>query len=109
MIKAVLFRKQGSLRGFEISGHAESGPYGHDLVCAAVSAVSIGTVHAVAKLCGFEPEIKQRGDGGYLAVTIPDHITGPNREKAEVLLEGMQVSLQSIEQEYHQYITLFYE
>lgn len=37
----------GSFRRVSISGHAMSGPYGHDLVCAGVSAVSIGALNAL--------------------------------------------------------------
>lgn len=55
-----------------VQGHAESGPYGHDLICAAVSALTIGLAVNVAEeddpvlclepgdaeiSCGFRPGI----------------------------------------------------
>ncbi|MCA1021723.1 ribosomal-processing cysteine protease Prp [Halobacillus litoralis] len=104
MIEVSMFRSQGNITGFEISGHAESGPYGHDLVCAAVSAVSFGTVNAIVSLCEFEPHVVQGGEGGYLKITLPDNLQEPVKTKAQTLLEGMQVSLQTIEQDYDQYI-----
>ncbi|RWZ59948.1 ribosomal-processing cysteine protease Prp [Halobacillus fulvus] len=106
MIKVTMFRAKGNLTGFEISGHAESGPYGHDLVCAAVSAVSFGAVNAVMSLCDIEPDIEQGGEGGYLKMTLPDDLSEEIRSKAEILLEGMQVSLETIEHEYQQYIQI---
>ncbi|MCA0969944.1 ribosomal-processing cysteine protease Prp [Halobacillus litoralis] len=107
MIKVTLFRSQGDLTGFEISGHAESGPYGHDLVCAAVSTASIGAVNAIAKLCDFEPDVKQAGEeGGYLKVMLPEGLPDEASYKAKLLLEGMQVTLESIEHEHHQYISI---
>ncbi|GGF06875.1 hypothetical protein GCM10010954_01670 [Halobacillus andaensis] len=106
MINVSMYRSQGHLSGFEISGHAESGPYGHDLVCAAVSAVSFGAVNAIISLCDIEPDITQGGEGGYLQVKLPLQIEQEALTKAQLLLEGMLVSLQSIENEYHEYIKI---
>lgn len=39
MIRAEVRRSGGEIRYLRVRGHAGSGPYGHDLVCAAVSAV----------------------------------------------------------------------
>jgi len=36
----VKIKQVSGLQTIKISGHAEAGPYGHDLVCAAVSALS---------------------------------------------------------------------
>ncbi len=33
------------ITSFKMTGHADSGPYGQDIVCAAVSALSISTKH----------------------------------------------------------------
>ncbi|WP_173916015.1 ribosomal-processing cysteine protease Prp [Halobacillus sp. Marseille-Q1614] len=106
MINVSLFRSEGELKGFEISGHAESGPYGHDLVCAAVSAVSFGAVNAIISICDIEPDITQGGEGGYLKVVLPDKLSEEILLKARLLLEGMQVSLQTIENEYQDYIKI---
>lgn len=106
MIKVTMFRTQGVITGFEVSGHAESGPYGHDLVCSAVSAVTFGSVNAVMKLCEIEPDVEQGGEGGYLKITLPDGLHDDVHDKAQVLLEGMQVSLETIEYDYDQYIKI---
>ncbi|KHE70602.1 ribosomal-processing cysteine protease Prp [Halobacillus sp. BBL2006] len=106
MIEVKMIRSNGAIAGFEISGHAESGPYGHDLVCAAVSAVSIGTVNAIERLCEIEPHVEQGGEGGYLKVTLPKELTDQMITKARTLLEGMLVSLETIEHDYHQYIKI---
>lgn len=37
MIRAVFFKAEGKLSGFELSGHAGAGEMGRDVVCAAVS------------------------------------------------------------------------
>ncbi|MET3682537.1 uncharacterized protein YsxB (DUF464 family) [Alkalibacillus flavidus] len=94
----------GTIKGFQMSGHANSGPYGHDLVCAAASAVSFGAVNAVISLCDIEPLIDQRDDGGFLDVTLPTDLADDVRQRAQLLLDGMVVSLETIERDYGQYI-----
>jgi len=50
----VLYNKKHKLIGIEASGHAESGPYGHDLVCAGVSAVITGGLNNIEDLQAFD-------------------------------------------------------
>lgn len=71
MIHVTIYRSNNQITAFGLTGHADSGPYGYDLVCAGVSAVSIGAVNAVMELCQTELEIEQGNDGGYLHVTLP--------------------------------------
>lgn len=108
MINVTMYRKQEAIHAFKIEGHANSGPYGYDLVCAAVSAVSFGAVNAVISLCHLDDvHVKQAGDeGGYLHIELPPNITEQNREKAQLILEAMLVSLQTIEREYNSFIKI---
>jgi len=106
MIEVTIYEKNNEIVAFEISGHANSGPYGYDLVCAAVSAVSFGAVNAVFELCHIDLEIDQAGEGGYLAVTIPKIYTSQEKQKAQLIFESMVVSLQTIEREYNQFIQI---
>jgi uncharacterized protein len=107
MIQVRIFRNDNNeITSFELEGHAESGPYGQDLVCAAVSAVSFGAVNAVIKLCAVEPDIEQGGEGGYLSMKLPLNIDQEAYQKAQHLLEGMVVSLETIERDYSQFIKI---
>ena len=50
MIQAVFERAEdGELRSAEITGHAGSGEYGFDVVCASVSTLAINFVNSVEK------------------------------------------------------------
>lgn len=106
MIKVIMHRKESEIISFEISGHANSGPYGYDLVCAGVSAVSFGAVNAALQLSEAELEIEQGGEGGYLSVTIPPNLTLVQKEKVTNAFEVMLISLQTIEREYSQFIEI---
>ena len=106
MIKVVLTKNDEEYSAFEISGHAESGPYGYDLVCAAVSAISFGTVNALFSIGGFEPNVKQHEHGGYLYVELPSSLSNEQMKKAQIIIQTMVISLQTIEREYRQFIQI---
>lgn len=108
MVTVKVKRQQGRIVSYSMSGHAESGPYGHDLVCAGVSAVSFGTVNAVEELCGVQLSVELEEDGGFLRCLVPGIGLEVDR-KVQLLLEGMVVSIQSIVSEYGQYIELIEE
>ncbi|MFC0469409.1 ribosomal-processing cysteine protease Prp [Halalkalibacter kiskunsagensis] len=91
---------------FTMSGHADSGPHGHDLVCAGASAVSFGSVNAIAVLCQVELEVMMEEEGGFLRCYVPNGLDNVTLEKVQLLLEGMIVSLQSIAEEYSRYIQI---
>lgn len=91
---------------FTMSGHADSGPHGHDLVCAGASAVSFGAVNAIAALCSVELDIQMEEEGGFLRCGVPTGLDNATYEKVQLLLEGMIVSLQSMAEEYSEYIEI---
>ncbi|KSU83778.1 ribosomal-processing cysteine protease Prp [Fictibacillus enclensis] len=107
MIKVTIYRdERKSITSFSMSGHADSGPYGQDLVCAGASAVSFGAINAVEVLCSVTPDVETHEDGGYLIFRTPDHLEDHIHEKVQLLLEGMVVSLQTIENDYGRFISL---
>lgn len=93
------------IKAFTISGHANFAKKGEDLVCAGVSAVSFGAVNAIISLTGIEPSIEQ-GKDGFLRCIIPEKLPNDVDEKVQILLEGMIVSLQTIERDYKKYVNI---
>ena len=67
MIQAVFERAEdGELRSAEITGHAESGEYGLDVVCASVSTLAINFINSIEKFAGYEPILQNHaGHGPY--------------------------------------------
>ncbi|WP_175639831.1 ribosomal-processing cysteine protease Prp [Metabacillus schmidteae] len=107
MINARIYRSnEGLITSFTLSGHAEFDEYGKDLVCAGASAVTFGAVNAVLSLTNIEPQIDQGGEGGFLQVKLPSKLDQSISDKVQLLLEGMVVSLQTIERDYGQYISV---
>jgi len=105
---AIQFRREGSnLMSVEMSGHAEAGPYGHDIVCAAVSALSIGTVNSLSEIAEIPVKVVSAEDsGGYLKFTIPSDLSQKQMETGQVLLQSLLLSLKSIEDEYSEYVKI---
>ena len=104
----IQFRREGSkLVSLEMSGHAEAGPYGYDIVCAAVSALSIGTVNSLMEIAEIPVDIDSAEDGGgYLRVTLPADLTHKQMETGQILMKSLHLSLKSIEEEYHEHLKI---
>ncbi|PYI52256.1 ribosomal-processing cysteine protease Prp [Paenibacillus flagellatus] len=97
-------RDSGTIEAFSVTGHAFYGKKGHDIVCAGVSAVTVGTVNAVERLTGVELPNEMRD--GLLKVRIPEGTDEGRIGQIQLLLESMVVMLQSIEEAYGKYIVL---
>ncbi|AOH55931.1 hypothetical protein ABE28_016335 [Peribacillus muralis] len=106
MIKVVFDAPQERIASFTLSGHANFAKKGSDIVCAGVSAVSFGAVNAIMSLTDVKPEIEQGREGGYLRCAIPANISPESEEKVQLLLNGMLVSLQTIERDYGKYMKI---
>jgi uncharacterized protein YsxB (DUF464 family) len=108
MINITINRTESEfIHSFIISGHAFFADRGKDIVCAGASAVSVGAINAVHALTGVTPKIEQ-GDG-FLRCVVPEKLSEDINEKVQILLEGMIVSLLTIEEEYGKHIKITFK
>ncbi|KAB7708627.1 ribosomal-processing cysteine protease Prp [Bacillus aerolatus] len=98
----------GRISSFTMDGHAEFAEHGKDLVCAGATAVSFGALNAILSLTDAKLDIEQGKEGGFLCCRIPDTLPAGTDEKVQLLLEGMIVSLQTIEREYSKHIKIIF-
>ena len=69
MTRITLFHDEaGRLTGFECKGHAGYAQAGSDIVCAAVSALSITCCNSLQSIAGIEPQITEKD--GVLSVHV---------------------------------------
>lgn len=94
----------GRVREFSVSGHAKYADPGKDIVCAGVSAITIGAVNAIEKLTGLVPEAKMQS--GWLSAIAPECAEPARNDQVQLLLEGMVVALESIVDEYGKYVRI---
>ncbi len=95
MIKAVFYKKNNEFFGFSVQGHAGYADSGKDIICSAVSALTINTVNSVEKLTDdkFSTEMAENGD---LKFKVVSEISS----KSILLIDSLYLGLTDIEEEY---------
>ncbi|MHA8111053.1 ribosomal-processing cysteine protease Prp [Lactobacillaceae bacterium Melli_B4] len=107
MIQAVMHHRDDLITSFELTGHADSGEYGQDIVCSAVSALSITTTNALEAVAGVTPKIESDSvNGGLLIVTVPDISNQEQSLRVQTLLAAFELGMKDIAESYSQYVNL---
>lgn len=98
MTTVVICKDQnGSYRGFYCMGHADYAKKGRpDILCAAISALTIGTVNSLEKLAGEKLRTAQNEETGFLRCDFESTL----QEKSSFLMDAMVFSLENISREY---------
>ena len=99
MILVKLQRKKTEISKITVSGHAESAPYGEDLICAAVSSIVIGTLNAIEEMAEGSCHI----DSDTHKTTIE---VKKQNSKLPIILEVMMYQLRSITESYPEYLEI---
>lgn len=94
MTTVVIFKSNGSYRGFTCTGHAGFAPLGKDIVCAAVSVLVINTINAIETLAGEKADVNT--DDGI----IKCRFSGKINDKTMLLMDAMELGLRDIERNY---------
>ncbi|MBQ9009726.1 MAG: ribosomal-processing cysteine protease Prp [Clostridia bacterium] len=93
----------GRITGFVSSGHAMSSADGtYDLVCSAVSALTITAANALETVAGIVPRTEM--EDGYLSCFLPGTPDPKQQEKAEIIFETILTGLKNIEEAYPEYV-----
>lgn len=93
-----------SIQGFSIKGHANYAKSGEDIVCAGVSAVTVGTVNSIVALTDVEMETEM--ENGFLSAYLPPESHDVANAQVQLLLESMVIMLTSIAESYGKYIQI---
>ena len=104
MISATIKEKANKIVGYEISGHAESGEYGHDVVCAAVSVLGITTANNLYNIGKVKPLAEMKD--GYLKVEIPITLSKKQEEVTQLLMQAFKNAMTEVTDEYGDFIEL---
>lgn len=91
MIKVVCLYENKKIKSIEILGHAEANKKGHDLVCAAISGISIGAINA---LDGFDKnEIKS--SVGHIKINVNHKISVADDIRLEMMIKQLALIAKS--------------
>lgn len=97
MIKVRFRMRQGQLTGFSLTGHAEAGPAGEDIVCAAVSSAAYMTANTVTDVLHIPAEVAV--DEGYMELTVPG-----DPAACQALLSGFRLHILALQDQYPAHI-----
>ncbi|MGN0295168.1 MAG: ribosomal-processing cysteine protease Prp [Lachnospiraceae bacterium] len=95
MITAVIYKNsEDRIFGFRISGHAGFDRYGRDIICAAVSALSINTINSIEKFTD-DRFTAEQSDGNLKFKLVTD-----KAPETQLLLKSFILGLESIRDTY---------
>ena len=89
--------KDKQIRAFQVSGHAGFAESGQDIVCSAVSALTITTINALEVYTSQPFEVDQDEEDGIITANFLDDLS----HDAELLMKSLILGLRSIENEYN--------
>lgn len=98
MTKVVFYEKDEKLQGFLIKDHSGYDDEGYDIVCASVSSAAYMTANTLTEIVGAKAEIEVRE--AYFRFILTDKFS-----EAENHLKGLKLHLESLAQDYSQYIS----
>ena len=99
MIDVIAFAKDGKYTGLKVSGHANFDEEGKDIVCAAVSVLTLNLAHSIEHLC--DDDFTVDSDDGFFSFVLHDR-----SEKSGLLLDSCILGLMDIGEEYGDFIKI---
>jgi uncharacterized protein YsxB (DUF464 family) len=106
MVKVTVYRNSAGLyTGFDVWDHAEYAEEGADIVCAAVSALTINCINSIERLTdtSFVNETDEADAG------IRFRLKGAPGKDADLLMQSFLLGIQEIEISYSKYVDLIIE
>ncbi|MGT2775188.1 ribosomal-processing cysteine protease Prp [Streptococcus hyovaginalis] len=106
MIQATFIRTNRQLLSVELTGHAGSGEFGYDIVCAAVSTLSINLVNSLEALTNCTPDVTiDEIDGGYMKIALSD-LADRENEKVQLLFESFLLGMTNLAENSSEFVSI---
>ena len=108
MIRFTVWKsKQNQYDGFEVTGHADYADAGEDIVCAAVSVLTINTVNSIEELTDDKISYNVDEDTGLLSMSFDDKQIS---SESKLLVDSFILGIDSIRDSYGDtYIKISYK
>ena len=103
MIRIEMLRRGAETCGFTVSGHAGYAEEGSDIVCSAVSALTIATANGLESIARVPVTVT---DNGKELTCILRECSESQRHDASILLDSMEAALADIRRNYKQYLKI---
>lgn len=105
MISVIFFRKENEIDEITVSGHAGFADQGEDIICAAVSVLTISILNGLTEIVG-RKDLCETVKDGYTHFTIPKSSNEMQRIKTDTLIATYQLGIQGIKEAYGDYLQI---
>ncbi|MDO4803198.1 MAG: ribosomal-processing cysteine protease Prp [Lachnospiraceae bacterium] len=96
MITVKVLKRADDYEGFLVSGHAGYAESGNDIICAAVSALTVNAANSIEILAG--DRVEDSVLDGFLSCRFPEGLS----DKGKLLMQSMILGLKQIETDYQE-------
>ena len=100
MITVTVYKHSDEFKGFRCEGHAGYAQEGEDIVCAAVSVLTVNTVNSIEAFT--EDAFSGEEKDGFVSCMLTGCVSGETR----LLMDSMVLGLSHIKNNYDDYIQL---
>jgi len=105
MINVLIYENTGQYKGFKVSGHSGYAEEGSDIICAAISAMTINCANSIEQLTSDKIECIEDEQ----TATIEVKFAEPLSAQANLLVDSFVLGVQAILEGNEQYIKLEYK
>lgn len=111
MLSIDLYREQSSeraaLTGFHMTGHADFGPNGKDILCAATTVLGIACVNGITELVGLKEKSNIQMASGNLELRVDyENLTQQEKHDVGLFLDNFLLNIKSLEEQYPDYMKI---
>ena len=106
MTDVVFFKKDNMICAYECSGHTGYGNRGYDIVCSALSSIIQSCALGLRDVVKAPIKIDRNDEEGYFKVVLLDNMSKDKRDKSQILLETLLLSVKDLAKNYSKYIKL---
>ena len=99
MVNIRIERVDSEIKSITISGHANSDRIGHDLVCAEMSAIGVGTLNAIDEMCPDSCLVEMKK--GYINIQV-----NRSSDRLQTILNMLEIQLLTVEYTNKDYVTV---
>lgn len=103
MISVKICGKHNKANEIIVSGHAGFADHGEDIVCAAVSVLTISILNGLTEIVG-RKDLGEVIEEGYVRFIIPEINDEPTKSQTETLISTYLLGIRGIKEAYGDYI-----
>jgi uncharacterized protein YsxB (DUF464 family) len=105
MISVTFYKKKNEIIEITVSGHAGFADHGEDIICAAVSVLTISILNGLTEIIG-RNDLNQSIKDGYTHFIIPNSSNDLQKTKTDTLIATYYLGIQGIKEAYGNYINI---